>query len=320
MITINQSFTIDSGKSPFTYQFSSSSSCVSFTNQQGITPSRTISTDVIFEDTACIASSTITLLVTDSNTPSCTSTLTVDLDNVCDGFTVSSISQSGSYAFTTSAISASCLSHTFDWAYDTSLFIKDINTNTANGSYLKLSLRPGIQPPSSSQIAVTVTNCYGCTETKYHNISICTPVAGNVTVNMYKNGSTYTSAPITMPTPSGCGSLTFDWSTLAAAGISSIFPASITYTNAGAVVTFSAPGTIIPGVFTSNYTVTTNTGLTSTLGTITFVLNAPAPTETIMIPDEVVTLSCSVVAGNTVEINIEDKLVLTSGTTVNWSS
>lgn len=118
MITLsNYQYIISGGEAPYSYVFTASSPCISFSSQNGTvgsaaapTASSTISTNITATNEACLTSATAQLVITDAL--GCVRTQSVVLTNVCSSLTAQ-ISQRAQYQFVGSASSTGCGSLNF---------------------------------------------------------------------------------------------------------------------------------------------------------------------------------------------------------------
>lgn len=316
MITKTIQYTINNGTAPWSYAFSSTDSCVTFSNATGSTTSGTITTTATFADEDCLANSTITLSVTDSL--GCAGSTTVTVDNDCDNLVLNAISQEGDYKFNTSASATGCGSVTFNWYYDNALF--NLVTSSSSPFASTITLQPSSSVtsyPTSSNITVIATDCNDCEETQAYTVTFCQPEVSDLDVTLYCNatGTGYVSGDVNFIVPSNCSS-TIDWDTL-----DIDLPTGISFTNVENVVTFTGTLTATPGTYIRSYSVETEDGINSTTGTITFTIVACSEARSIYIPDKTIYIDCTVYSGGeTIEINIEDEIVLDTGKVIDWST
>lgn len=183
MITLtNYQYTISGGQAPYSYVFTASSTCVSFSNPTGTVGTAaapdamsTISTNIVLTNETCLTTSTAQLVVTDAN--GCVRTISVPLNNVCSSLT-GSITQNAQYTFIGSGSSTGCSSLTFDWSYDTAVFSSATTTTSNNSSTIALTLNGSLSSyPATSLLTLIITDCRGCVEIENFSIPICVPLA-----------------------------------------------------------------------------------------------------------------------------------------------
>lgn len=314
MLTADKKFTITGGKAPYVYQFSSNLPCVTFEKTTDTIYTKNISNRIYFTDVSCLSSSTVTLTVTDAD--GCSSSINFTVPNPCNSLTLNDISYTSPFSFSTSASSAKSV--TFDWAYDTQLFSLESQVSSSYNSNLRLAIKPSVNSlPPSTTVTVVASDVYGCTQTKSYQVNFCVPVAADFTVNMYNVSGQLSSAYKVIPDPTGCTGAAFNWNSL-----SIDLPQDFTYTQASGdnAIIIKAPATKAAGTYTAQYSVKTTEGIKSTLGTIRIIVNPTKDTKTLFIPDEVFKLDCADVATDTFSINIEDRITVSEGAVIDWSS
>jgi len=323
MINISLSATLLGGTAPYSYTWSADSNCVTFSTATGTSSTSTINVVAKFTDESCITSSTITLSVVDAD--GCTKSKTMTATNPCTSLTLANISNSG-LEFSTSAASTGCSSVDFNWSYDTSLFSQASLVNTATTSVLTLDYLSTASLPSSTSVSVTAKDCKNCTKTKTFTKSICVPQAPDLTVVLVKDqlGINYSSGQVQFTNPSNCAGYSYDWTT-----VNFSLPSSWSYSWAGGVPSspstaepkfiFGAPSTTTTSLHTGTYTVKSTDGITSTAGTINFVVRVENLYQ-IGAKDKTIYMDCGVSPTDVIQINIENEIVYTTGATIDWSS
>ncbi len=310
------------GAAPYTYSFSSSVSGVTFTPRTGTSTTGIVQTVIGYPTEAVLTSAVITLAVT--NGCGVPSSDTLSITNPCTTLTLQTPTvqmQGNEYVFSVLGSSANgatqvCSSLSFNWIYDTQVWSR-VNV-VSQGFQSVLRLTPLTRtPPTQTSITVTATDCNGCSETITYNHGFCRPTAPDFTVNMYGNSTSgYVSGITNLNTPTGCIGFIPDWTTA-----QFTLPTGITKNITGNAVSFVAASTVTPGNYTGNWYVSDSLGVSSNSGTISFIVHpAVGTTTTITSPSQVVTLDCSVVAGDVVEIDIESATVVQAGATIDWST
>jgi len=320
MITVQKLISLSGGKAPYEYQWSANDTCVSFSPATGTTD-KDISTEITFTDESCITGSTITLSGTDAD--GCAFSEVISISNPCSTFVLNPITSSAPNTFSVSAASPQCGSVDFEWVYDTTLFDLAGLVTTSFTSQLVLDIKDNVPSlPSTSTIKVNASNCNECEKSVNYNYEFCIPSAPNLEVNLYKETATnlpvqaFVGMPISIPDPTGCNGYTFDWDTL-----SLDLPTNITASSqSDSEVNFIGSSTLSAGTYSGTYTVKTKTGITSSIGVITFILHENQQGETISAPNKTVNIDCSSNPGDVINISLQDDLVVQSGTTIDWSS
>lgn len=319
MIEIKETYQLSTGTAPYTGTITADDTCANFTPSNFTTDDNGVfSVTFTFPDEACITGTTFTATGTDAS--GCSFSLGLTVDNICSSFNVSEIGNPDLFEFTVGAGSQSSGSFSFIWDFDTVKFEQISKVNQNNNSTIKLKLKNSNSVPSSSTISVRVTDGNGCTETKTLTFVPCVPKAQDITVHMYPVttplGTIYTSAPVTIPTPSNCAGYTFDIDDNASVSVPSGFGAQVI--NSALSLTFT--GTPANDTYLGTYTILSDEGVSTDSARINIIVHKSTTTETISTPDINYTLDCSVNPGDVVEINIEDQLVVQDGASIDWSS
>lgn len=316
MITLNKSYQLNPAvaNAPYTYSWNSTNPCVTFSPTTGTTTDGKVDVTMTFPDETCLINSTITINY--SGTLGCAYSNTVAIGNVCEGFSLAPINLEAPFAFSTSAASPGCTTATFDWIYDNSLFSLLQQSGTTLSSELQLVLRAGLTSlPGNTDVVVMATDCNGCERTQVYTYTFETLAGQDLVVNMTYDGVQFASEAIILAAPSGY-STAIDWTTLSfQIGESQIIP---TITNN--IVSFTAPLTLGTGQFQGTYTYNDVNGVSAVPGTLQFVLHpyrTISPINTTNIRYE---LDCSALAGEIVNIPVEDAIAVTTGTVVDWTS
>lgn len=316
MIEIFKSYQITTGVPPYSYSWSTSIPCATFTNTTGSSYDGKISTTILFESEACINDTTIFLTTIDVN--GCAGVEEVNIINPCGNLTLANISNSSGLNFSCIATSTNCNTIDFEWTYDTSIF-EVVNINSSNlVSFLTLKYKEGNNSyPASSTIFCTATDCKNCIKSKSITIDICRPVLPNTQVELNDSGnSVFESTNKTLPELTSCAGSVANWDTV----MFSLPTGFVSQQIQNNIFKFTAPLTTASGLHQGTYTVRDVTGIKSTTGNINFVVNSNNPSHTIFVPNKTVILDCSVNPGDIIDINIENEVQVSSGYTVNWSS
>jgi len=169
MITIRREIRINTGTAPFTYNWSTSSPCLSFSQISGTvsTVGGVIETDITYTDEDCFG--IVTLTVTDAK--NCTSTQDFSLGTPCT-LQANPITNTNNLTFSTFGLNGSG-DYSYQWNWDDTYFSLKPNTD-GNNSILDLQFN---NPPSDefpTTIFVTITdNVTGCTIELQHVYTFC---------------------------------------------------------------------------------------------------------------------------------------------------
>lgn len=328
MITIkNKEITISGGEAPYEYTWTSDSSCVSFSRPNGITTENSFKTNINFEDEACLDTAVITATVVDDN--GCTNSTTVSVSNVCDNSGINGISETDNLTFVGSAYSTGCSRiSSLVWDYDDAIF-EEVNSIYENfTTTLQLKIKDGITNlPSNTVITLTAIDCYGCESEASYTRSICTPSLYNVQTDVYCTEAaqeTYLSKRITLPDPHGCVNATPDWSTLSFtipnSNISVLTNADNPLDLAVNQIRILGAASLTEGLYNIKYSLSTDEGINTNKGSINAKFIACDKTSVISVSHKSVDIGCTLDAGDTLDINIEDEVLIDGDATVDWST
>lgn len=300
-----------SGEGPFSYQWSTSNSCASFSKASDTTTG-TIQTDIYFADEACFATAVISLTVISACGNSVTQV--IDVGSPCEDLLLSGPNVTGDFTFSANLTGSQCTSGTFTWTYDTSLFSLVSQNDSSMVSTLKLKLK-GSNPPSSTPIQVKVKDCKECERSGTLNYLFCSPTLPVKTVYLYSEGQDveFLSGQFLFSVNPGCSTFTPDWNT-----ISFTLPSGITITKTGAVWTAEGEYTMSAGTYNGNYSVKSTLGVSSQPGSLVFILVRPTSETGITLQDTVFTLDCDDIPGTIVDVPLNYHV--TGSSAVDWSS
>lgn len=300
---------IISGTGPFEYLWTTDDTCVTFSDSSGITD-QVVETIVYYTSSACLAGATITLEITDAN--GCTSSTVVVPTDQCDAL-AASITAIPPFKFEAAAGSAGCANISFTWSYNTNLFSLVSKTETNYTSSIELALK-NTTIPASTTVSVTAKDCNDCITTESYVLSICLPQALNYQTVAAKSGSNYVTPQLVLDDPTGCLNYEFDWDTLQLDLPSALW----SYSNTDNLLTITTSAT--PSNYQIRYSVATTDGIRSNKGVITVTVLPEVVGDTITLVDKKFDLDCTVMPGDTVELNIEDLVIAAIGTDVDWST
>lgn len=265
MITQIKQIQILNGISPFNYIFTSTSECITFPSFTFDEDDSILTLTIEATDEACIiANPTITINVSDSNQPvNCTQSITLNLVNPCNDFTVTSITENN-LTFSVSSISNCSGARSYNWEYSDSFnLISQVDGNTS--SSITLDIDSNIS--SEELIAVEVTDCNGCSERVEYIYSICAPEVGNSFLDAYCTSETvWTTGFYSIVVNESCAGI--DYSTLTVNT-----PVGVSYgiDSRGYVqFTFDNPR---QAIYNLEYTVRDNNGILSNTGILTVAIN-----------------------------------------------
>lgn len=186
--------------------------------------------------------------------------------------------------------------------------------DSPHSSSITLALsNSGIDYPMTTPISVKAKGCNNCELIENYTHSICTPVALDLTVNMYCDETgTFYSAPFEMPMPIGCSSTVIDWSTLQFGPPTGF---TLLTTHLGLPLPnrsrkLVATPSIVPGTYSIPYSVRTTDGIISTSAAIHIVVHVCDNTG-FYIPNATFS-ACGIDAEDYLNIPLSDKIIKSS--------
>jgi len=210
MITINKEIRINNGEAPFTYNWSTDQTCISFDSISGTVSEigGIIETNITFNSEQCTG--TVTLTVTDAN--NCVSTQDLNLNNPCESLSIKPVTNSNGLTFSTFAEGGSG-NYSYNWNWDDAYFNLKPNTDE-NNSILDLTNTNFPGNNVTSNIYVTATdNVTGCEITIAYTYNFCSPVIPKKVIYLQCNSDGSYTTPFTeLDIQSTCNPL--DYSTL----------------------------------------------------------------------------------------------------------
>lgn len=174
LIKIPVKVAVSGGEAPYTFVFSSTSSCVTFSKSTGtaalIDAQYVAATEARFTDQACIGSSFISVTFTDTN--GCSKTLSpIAINNPCN--ITNTISSNGEFMFIATTTGGTG-TYTYSWTFDDTLFTLSGTDISPTDNSLSLSLLTSIVP-ESTVISCLVTDTKGCTKYTSYTYNFCKP-------------------------------------------------------------------------------------------------------------------------------------------------
>ena len=302
MITLPQlTYQASGGTAPYEYTWTTSDSCLSLSTTEGISTNGIFTNIITATTEACLTGTSVTLTTVDAN--GCPSSETFYPSNICNSFTLGSVTQTGDYVFTVSATSIGCSGINYQWNYDSTLFTGINVISNGSGSTVQIQPLDGVVFPATTNISVTATDCRGCIKTSTLVFAICRPQAANFTYNLYCNDAEtrYVGATYYIPEPTGCD-YDYDWDTIEFGPINSGI--TIEPTSASRLFQLSADISLTPGLYSVDYSVSSTDGIQTLQGTITIIINSCSPGNTISLPLTTYQIDCGILVGDVVEIPI----------------
>lgn len=315
MITIQKKYQLapSSANPPYNYTWSTSGSCVVASPSSNTTDSEgKLDVTFIYADETCLTTSTATINYA-STLGGCSYTNTVTPVNVCNNFSLNTISKEEPFTFRTSAFTNLCTSVAFNWEYDTTIFDLESISGGVSDSQLKLKLKSGVRPPKSTQIKVLATDCHGCTKTDTYANTFASVSATAIRTVLLRTATEYASNEVEIPTPTGATNP--DWSTLEIALDS---PHSFEIVSGNRVI-FRTPLTTPAGNIQGTYTVQDANGILSSEGDIQLVVEG-RQVNPINVADKRIELPCTLSPTDVYEIVIDDVVNTTGDSVVDWST
>lgn len=264
MINLYKKLRITSGLPPFTYTWTSTTTCVTFKDKKGVT-NEYVETE-LFADVTCLPT-TVKLKVEDAN--GCSAVLDIDVDNPCI-LEVSDILQESFLTF--SVVASNATNYTYEWTYPSEFTTPDSTSST-------IILTPKnpkfVSYNTPYLLTVLVQDEYGCEVTKQYNFFLCAPTVDNAVATAVCNtsdnecGLAYQSATVAVnfaPYIHSCqGAFPSELHIQATSPLTTI-------SNVGMSYVFCMPDLTIP-MYTVKYFVIDSNGIKSNTGTI----NIPTP-------------------------------------------
>jgi len=212
---INQVFNynISGGTAPYTWDLTTTNSCITFSESGGtLSADGIISFTIFSEDENCFQNAITTLTVSYVKQGiECSSAEILPVSNPCGSLVVPNIVNNN---FTFSLLPTGGVpNYSYDWVFDTTLF----NPNNGTGNILNLEWNPQVSPlPETTTVSTTVTDSAGCSKSVTNTFTLPVPNALNVkaTLPCYPktnpcNGTHY--GMLILPVSS---TIDIDWSTL----------------------------------------------------------------------------------------------------------
>lgn len=302
MITIVKRIRIVEGTAPYTYQWSSSNSCLTFDKASGETD-ELIETTLMFQSQTCAPTITLTVVA------ACGTRQVFDISNrlPCQDMIVGDIAESNR-VFSIVVGNTKCDDHTFKWEYDTSIWTLVGSTNSAYSSSIALAKSATTLTKSSTEVKVTITDkCYGCTVTKKYAYSFNVISPNNYITKLleYLDVTTFKyKGDITFFIPQGIDPAT--------AEIVLEPPSTIQYTKNGITVSFLTES---KDVVTFPYYIKDGNNNRTLSGSITLIPEVGSASYSTIVQNTALTIPCGV---RYFEIDMVP--YVTSTGTINWNS
>lgn len=311
---------------PFTYTWSvvniANPSSVSITPASGVidpNQSLIITGEFTAADEASILATTVNLTITDSSDVECFRIIPITLTNPCAQITMSAITHSAPFNFTTVATGGTA-PYDYNWSYDTDLF----EEVTSVAGTITLALKEDVTDiPSFTTISCTSVDDLGCSEIvtlsyiipqpivfEYSQIAACQPDGNAVVSHMCVNPYVYPGSvldwdtfSIDLPGPGWNYTLHDD-----------------TCGTIGRQLTIVADTTVQPGIYPLPYSISSTAGVPSESADINMTVpDCPINTSTISIaPGSPYVIDCSLVATDPFVIDLEP--LISSTGTIDWDS
>lgn len=318
MITIAKKIKITAGLAPYTYLWSSSNACLTFSQASGTITGDTIDTNFLIADESCSAVATLTITSACGNSQAFTVNYTIP----CNSLSIQPIVNNSNLVFEVTASSTGCNSVDFVWDYDKTVFNFISQGNGVFDSSISLALNQKISLPSNTQISVSATDCKGCKKTAIYTYNIQAPKINPVTVNLYptKDNTLYTGE-ITFTVP-----VDTVYDTL-----SQKIPDILTVTKTNTLtykytVPFNTVNQISgnintqPVYTTGTYTIKSKLGVISNTAEIKFIYNKPEVSKSINISNGTFNLPCDARPALPYKVDLSNYVTISEGASVDWSS
>lgn len=274
MIVVPVSVEITGGTAPYTFTYSSNNTNVSFSSVTGTAylsgvDTYSASTDVEFLNQTDITSTVVTVTFVDAN--GCSKVLTpVVVYNPCT--MQSTITNNADFVFVAATTGGSG-GYTYNWLYDMGLWQIATGDSDSTDNYLSLEIKEGAVVPTSTLIAVTITDAAGCQLYKTYTYSFCQPRILSSTVSLVCDTTAVTGCTgvvsqyrnfsverLVLP----CTDQVIDWPTME---FSIPVGICVQHLGNGVLTITSSLSTNTTKII--SYSVKTTSGIRSTFGTIT---------------------------------------------------
>jgi len=331
MITINKSITINGGKSPYTYNWSSNFPCLTFNSQSGTT-NRIVNTLLSFEDEPCIANTNIQLTVLDKD--GCSIVIPVSVENPCANFEAGpinlqiTINAQGKTRFIyTVTQTGGVPSYSYYWTFDQGIFTIAPDNNP-NSNTLILELLPGMASPGlNTQTKVLIVDNKGCERESIYNYVFCLPVG---LINAYTWCRPNSNQPQTINIPlrqinaNPCG-IPIDWESIEFVSPRGVTPSLANYSGNSAFINIQINTGLIINLENDIYwTVADTNGSRSVPVLLRITLVDCEGDDTLFVTPSVYTFPCSPTPPPSVFhiIDLDDPLnpYINSPCPIDWSS
>ena len=317
--TITANISSSSVTAPWTYSFydNNSTGCVEITNPGNITSSNTITTDLIFSTSGCIAAVDIKLSVTGSN--GCNVVYDVELTDSCESFDVGDIHHTAPFIFSVTP-SGGTPPYTYDWYWNENIL--KIKTLTSNQPTITLGVINGVVLPPSTTVHVTVIDSEGCEQEASLTHVFCKPTAANTTALLACNydGGACNYAIFLPVTP--CGGIDLDYTSLQftnqPSGLNITHPWLSDPLEDENRIELCGTDTLATGDYFVYYTIADEYGIRSDEGRIWIRKPNCPEVDPITVPNQVYQMECGVIATDTYDIDITDLVV--PNTNVDWDT
>ena len=310
MIKVVKRIKITTGQAPFTYQWTTSNNCLTFSQASGVITGDVLETTLNFATEAC--NPTINLIITSACGNSETFPISVTLP--CTSLVLNPIT-ADRYKFTVTAAAPGCSKVTFKWDFDTAVWGFRSIVDSPFSSTLDLSINKDFN--LTTPIKVTATDCNNCVKEATYTFTLELDRAPDETVVLYpiENGVGYESGNLTFKLLDGAFKDT----------ITQTLPTSISFTKVSdGVYKYTFNQASFPNntyVSEGTYTFITKDVLKTLPGKITFILKpAESTVKPIDFQPKTVKLNCVSTPNFVTLIDITNDVVVKQGYTVDWSS
>lgn len=318
MITIPKKIKVTTGQAPFTYLWSSSNSCLTFSKASGTTNDGVIETNFLLASDTCNGVATLTVTSSCGNSQSFTVNYTIP----CTSLTIQPIVNNKGLVFEVTASQPGCNSVDFTWGYDKTIWSFLIKRDGKFNSELELVLNSNVSLPSNTQISATVKDCNGCEKTALFTYNIASPRVEPVTVNLYptKDNTSYVGE-VTFTVPTNTFYETLQQKVPSILTIEKTGPLTYKYTVPFQTVN-NIPGNInTQTAYTQGtYTIKSMLGIISNTADIKFVYHKPEVAKSINITNGTFNLPCDARPALPFTVDLSNYVTVSEGATIDWTS
>ena len=318
MITIPKKIKVTTGQAPFTYLWSSSNSCLTFSKASGTTSDGVIETNFLVSSDTCNGVATLTVTSACGNSQAFTVNYTIP----CGSLAIQPIVNNKDLIFEVTASQPGCNQVDFTWDYDKTIWGFITKRDGKFNSELELKFNSNVTLPSNTQITATVKDCNGCEKTALFTYNIQSPKVDPVVVNLYptKDNVSYVGE-VTFTPPTNTFYETLQQKVPSILTIEKTGQLTYKYT-----VPFQTVNNISGNINTQplytqgTYTIKSMLGVISNTAEIKFIYHKPEVAKSINITNATFSLPCDARPASPFTVDLTNYVTVSEGTVIDWTS